>query len=123
MTGCAFMHNKDLSNYRLEKAGECLKEAKTLLEAEQYSGAANRSYYCIFHSMRSVLTLEDVDFKKHSAVIAYFREKYIKSGKFDDRLSDIISTLLRLRSKSDYEDFFVISKKEVSAQIENAAFS
>lgn len=41
--------------------------------------ANNRAYYSIFHAMRAILALDEVDFKKHSGVIAYFRENYIKN--------------------------------------------
>lgn len=49
---------KDLSNYRLEQAKRCIKSAKILAADEDYKGAANRSYYAIFHCMKSVLALE-----------------------------------------------------------------
>jgi len=114
--------NKDMSNYRLEKAEECLSVAKMLLSAEKYDSATNRAYYCIFHCMRSVLALEGIDFKKHSAVIAHFREKYIKTEIFDKRLSDIITFLFRLRGKSDYDDFYIIAKDDVTEQVANAKY-
>ena len=78
--------NKDLSNYRLETAEECLNAAKLLIIDEKYRDATNRSYYCVFHCMRSVLALENVDFKKHTAVISHFRHNYIKTEKFEKRL-------------------------------------
>ncbi len=51
----------DLSKYRLERAAEMLKTAKRDLEAEDYASANNRAYYCIFHSMRSMLALTGED--------------------------------------------------------------
>ena len=114
--------NKDLSQYRLEQAEQCLTAAKNNLLLEDYKTAANRSYYCIFHCMRSLFALESLDFKKHSAVITHFREKYIKTEIFDKRLSDIITTLFRIRGESDYDDYYVISKDEVKTQIENAEY-
>ena len=110
----------ELSKYRFEQAMQCIKSARILLEAEDYKGAANRSYYAIFHTMRSVLALEKVDFSKHSGVSAYFRKEYIKTGIFDVELSDIISIAFDARSNSDYDDFYVISKEEVEEQIDNA---
>lgn len=59
---------KDLSDYRLEMAKRCIKSAKVLAADDDYKGAANRSYYAIFHCMRSVLAMEGVDFSKHSGV-------------------------------------------------------
>lgn len=85
-----------------------------------YKGAANRSYYAIFHCMRSVLALEGIDFSKHSGVSAYFRKQYIKTGIFEVELSDIIKEAFDIRSDSDYDDYYVLSKKEVEEQIENA---
>jgi uncharacterized protein (UPF0332 family) len=72
--------------------------------------------------MRSVLALKGVDFKKHSAIIAHFRENYIKTGIFDKSLSDILGKLFTVRTESDYDDFYVISKTEITAQIENAEY-
>jgi len=114
--------NKDLSQYRIEQAEQCLTAAKNNLSLDDYKTAANRSYYCIFHCMRSLFALESLDFKKHSAVITHFREKYIKTEIFDKRLSDIITTLFRIRGESDYDDYYVISKDEVKTQIENAEY-
>ena len=110
----------ELVRYRLEQAERCLKSAETLVEAGDYKGAANRSYYAIFHSMRSVLALEKVDFSKHSGVSAYFRKEYIKSGIFDVELSDIIKNAFEVRNDSDYEDYYILSKEEVLEQIEEA---
>lgn len=73
-------NRKDLSQYRLDCAKQCIASAKLLLENADYKGAANRSYYAIFHSIRAILVLEGVDFKKHSGVTAYFRQHYIKTG-------------------------------------------
>ncbi|MCM1143292.1 MAG: HEPN domain-containing protein, partial [Lachnoclostridium sp.] len=83
-------------------------------------GAANRSYYAIFHCMRSVLALEGIDFSKHSGVSSYFRKQYIKTGIFDIELSDIIKEAFDIRSDSDYDDYYVLSKDDVEKQIKNA---
>lgn len=109
-----------LSRHRLEQAKQCIKSAKALVDIEDYKGAANRSYYAIFHSMRSVLALEKKDFSKHSGVSAYFRKQYIKTGVFDVELSDIITEAFEIRSDSDYDDYYLISKAEVIEQIQNA---
>ena len=111
---------KDLSEYRLDKAGNCLIEAKALLDIDKYDGAANRSYYCMYHSIRSLLAIDGVEFKRHSGNMSYFREKYIKTKIFDEKLSDALGDAFSIRSDSDYGDFFVISKEEVEKQVKNA---
>lgn len=66
------------------------------------------------------VALDGHDFAKHSGVSAYFRKEYIKTGVFDIEFSDIIKESFDLRSDSDYDDFFVVSKFEVEEQISNA---
>lgn len=53
-----FEEKKNISNLRLEKAHECLRDAKFLLEANSFKGSANRAYYAVFHAMRAVLALD-----------------------------------------------------------------
>ena len=113
---------EDMSNYRYEQAEQCLKSATMLMDADDYKGAANRSYYAIFHAMRSVLALQNVDFGKHSAVISHFRKEYIKADVFAVELSDIIENLFTVRNKCDYDDFYIISKDDVSNQLKSAEY-
>ena len=113
---------KALSQARLEHAIECLSAARNLLETENYKSAANRSYYAVFHAMRAVLAFDEIDMKHHGGIISEFRRRYIKTGIFETRMSEIISVLFDVRTDSDYDDFFVISKADTAAQIENAEY-
>lgn len=109
-----------LSKYRLEQAEQCLKTAKLILEYGDFKGAANRSYYAIYHAIRSVIALDGKEFVKHSGNNTYFRSEYIKTGIFDVELSDIITSAFTVRNASDYNDFFVIAKEDAVAQVEQA---
>ncbi len=93
-----------------------------MLEIGSYKGAANRSYYAIFHAMRAVLAFDEIDMKHHSGLISEFRRLYIKTEIFEKKLSDIISILFNIRQSSDYDDFFIIQKDAVAVQIENAEY-
>ena len=111
-----------LSKARYENAQECLRAARELVASGSYKSAANRSYYAIFHAMRAVLAFDGVDMKHHSGIISEFRKRYIKTNIFETRLSEIISVLFDVRTDSDYDDFFVISRNETLEQIQNAAY-
>ena len=100
----------------------CLTEASDLYYAEKYRGAANRLYYSIFHAMRAVLALDGVDMKHHSGIMSEFRRRYIKTGILEVKLSDIISVLYEMRSESDYDDFYVLSKADIAEQFLNASY-
>ena len=111
---------KSLSDVRYEHALEDLKAAELLLEKEQYKSAVNRSYYSIFHAIRAVLVYDDIDSKKHSGIISSFQRLYIKTGIFNKEFSKIITDSFEIRSDSDYDDFYVISKEDVINQVSNA---
>ena len=111
---------KELSQYRISQAEQCLKDAKLLMQNSGYKGAANRAYYCVFHSMRSLLALHRIDFKTHKGVISYFREHYIKTRIFDVKLSDILSDLLQIRTDSDYDDYYEVTRDELEQRIGSA---
>lgn len=109
-----------LALYRLEKAVVCLNDAKLLLETDSFMAASNRAYYAIFHSARAVMAIDGEDRKRHSGVISYFHERYIKSGIFDKHYSHILQNAFEVRQEADYEDFYVISKDEAIQQVDNA---
>lgn len=111
---------KALSEYRLNQAKENLIEAEALYNINRYKGASNRAYYAIFHAIKSILALEEVDFKKHSSVIAYFNKEYISKEIFSRELGKKISEARFYREKSDYVDFYIITKEECESQIETA---
>ena len=71
--------NKNLALYRLDRAKELIADARNLYNTGSYKSANNRAYYSIFHAMRAVLALDEVDFKKHPGVIQYFQREYIKT--------------------------------------------
>ena len=117
------MLNEDLINLskaRISHAEDCLREAHLLLDGNEYKGTANRAYYAAFHSLRAVLILDDFDSKKHSGIIAKFRENYLKTEIFSKEISDYISSLFRVRTASDYDDFFIVSKEDSISQLEKA---
>ena len=112
---------KNLAKIRFEHAEQCLKTAKSIiLHEKDYKSAANRSYYAIFHAMRSVLALDGIDNKKHSGIIAEFRRLYIKTGVFKPSMSEIIAMLFKIRNDSDYDDYYIVDKDKVEEQIKNA---
>ena len=105
---------------RLEKSRECLKDAERNLADNAFANAANRSYYCIFHAIRAVLITIGFASKTHSGNISEFRRSFIRTGIFPVELSDIVGRAFEVRNDSDYEDFYVVSREEVTQQTKNA---
>ena len=110
----------DLVKHRLDMAADKLKSAKILLDERQYKDSIGRSYYASFSSLRAVLAIEEKDFSKHSAVIAYFQKEYIKTGKFHIKYSKYIQQAFQIRNSCDYDDFYIVSKEEAEEQYNRA---
>ena len=111
---------RELSKYRFETSLEALSDAKIMYENERYKNTLNRAYYAIFQAIRAVNALSGFDSSKHSGVIAYFNQNYVKDGVFSKELSKIIRMASENREKADYLDFFIASKEEAEKQIVRA---
>jgi len=110
----------DLAALRINKAKKCLLSAERALSVNDLDDAANRSYYCIFHSMKAILALDGFNAKSHGEIIGKFRKDYIKTGIFNIKYSDIIGDAEDVRIYCDYDDVYVTSESGVSAQVVNA---
>ena len=111
---------RELAEYRIQRAEEMLLAAEDNLRIGQYKTSLNRSYYAVFHAMRALNILKGFDSSKHSGVIAFFNKEYLKTELLDRKLSVIIKNSSFLREKSDYDDFFIASKKDAEMQVEDA---
>jgi len=114
--------NISLSKARLQNAEEKIRFANQIMEIGDYKTVANRAYYAVFSAMRAVLALDGFDSKKHSGIIGEFRKSYIKTGCFPAEMSDIIDSLFSVRQSSDYDDFYLISREEVTDQLEKSKY-
>ena len=110
----------DLAKYRLVRAKEDLETAADNLDNGKYRASVNRSYYAVFHSIRAITALDHFDSSKHSGVIAFFNQHYVKPGVFDKELSKMIDSCYRLREKADYDDFYLVARVEAVQQLEKA---
>lgn len=110
----------NLAKYRIEKARDCIKASKLLLDEGMYADSANRSYYAIFHSMNALCALRSVGYKKHSGVLSDFNMNYVKENLIEVEYSKIAKNAFSVRTKSDYSDFYIVSKQDVIEQYDAA---
>lgn len=111
---------ESLSGYRLSKSISDLNAAKVLLENKLFSQSINRSYYSIFHAVRALLAYDRFDSKKHSGIISYFNQHYIKTKLIEKEYSAILMSAERIRTESDYDDLFIVSEEQAEIQLKNA---
>ena len=112
--------SKELAWHRLEQAKEDIMACDLLYNGKLYKSANNRAYYAIFHSIRSVLALEPIDFKRHKDVIAYFNKNYVNTEIFPKSIGRRIARANQVREDSDYDDEFIVDPNNTLVQIKTA---
>ena len=113
-------HLRDYSRRRLEKSADDLETAQINYNAGKFDASANRAYYSVYHAIRAVLALDDIERRKHSGNISYFREHYIASDVFDKSYSETIKNAETLRNEADYDDMKITSSDDAQDIIEKA---
>jgi len=110
---------KDLCIHRFENAREALAASDRNLNHDMKT-SLNRSYYAILYATRALLAADRLDAHSHKGLFVVFNKEYIKTGIFQKELSDILKEASMIRDRSDYQDFYIVSKEEAKQQIENA---
>jgi len=103
-------------NYRLymQNAQEMLDIADENFGNQRYRTACNRAYYGMFYAASALLFSKGKSYGKHSAVLAAFRQYFIKTGEFDKKWSDDYKILMESRHTADYELYDTLEKEYVA---------
>jgi len=102
-------------NYRLymKNAQEMLDVAEENLRNDHGNSACNRAYYGIFYAASALLFSKGKSYGKHSAVLAAFRQYFIKTGEFDKKWSDDYEFIMDSRHTADYELYDSLENEDV----------
>ncbi len=102
-------------NYRLymQNAQEMLDVAEELLRNNHGASACNRAYYGIFYAASALLYSKGKSYGKHSAVLAAFRQYFIKTGEFDKKWSDDYEFIMDSRHTADYVLYDSLDKEDI----------
>ena len=87
----------------LKSAREALAVSQLNIENEFCTAAINRAYYAVFYAASALLVSRQIAHAKHSAVIAAFRQHFVKTGLLPVEMSEIYGHILEDRHESDYE--------------------
>jgi uncharacterized protein (UPF0332 family) len=87
----------------VEHAQQMLQVADHNLADGFYASAINRAYYAIFYAANALLATKGLSRSKHSAVVATFRQHFVKPGLIEDEYSDIYGRVMDDRHKADYD--------------------
>ena len=114
------MSRSELAIYRMEKAGQILKDAEDAFNRRRFMLSVNRSYYAMFTAARALLAMEEKDSSKHSGVISLFNRWIVKPGNFPREISRFLVKAKDLREDADYGDFVNITEEDAHIQFERS---
>jgi uncharacterized protein (UPF0332 family) len=108
---------KDLIDYRREKAAETLENARVSLEKKHLFSAVNRVYYALFYEISALLKTKNLSSPKHSGIRALFNQHFVKTGIVEVEIGKFYSDMFVFRQKGDYEDFIYFKENDVEEWI------
>jgi len=104
----------------IDMAMECLDDAELLLNEDRYRSAVTKSYYAMFHLSNALAFCDGKQFSRHSQVIGYFGNQYIRTNEIDRNWFSALNGASALRNKSDYLYGSVVTKPEAEQHYSNA---
>lgn len=67
----------------LERAVQSIEAARQLASGGYFDFAASRAYYAAFYAATAVLLGEGMEVSKHSAVISFIHQRFVKTGRLN----------------------------------------
>jgi hypothetical protein len=74
----------------------------------------------MFYAASALLYSKGKTYRKHSAVIAAFRQYFIKTGEFDKQWSDDYQFVMENRQTADYELYDDVEKEDAIKSVAKA---
>ena len=81
---------------------------------------ASRAYYAAFYAATAALLCEELEFSKHSGVIAFIHREFVKTGRLDKRHGKNLNWLFELRGVGDYGATVHVSRRDGERAIKAA---
>ena len=104
----------------LQRAEASIQAAKELATRSYYDFVASRAYYAAFYAATALLLSEELEFGKHSGVIASIHQRFVKMGKLDTKCGRDLNWLFELRSVGDYGATIHVSQQDADKAVEVA---
>jgi len=105
----------------MERAEASIRAAEELNVGDYYDFVASRAYYAVFYAATALLLCEELEFSKHSGVIASIHQRFVKTGKLDEKCGKDLNWLFELRGVGDYGATTHVSQQDAAKAIRAAA--
>ncbi len=95
-----------------QKAASLLDEAQRSFESRSYAASLLLAYTAMFHSARAILLQDGWREKSHACIARYLEEKYVKTGKLEQKWIDLLDRFRELRHADLYDLDFSATQKQ-----------
>lgn len=112
---------KNLVDYKREKAQDALEDAKLLYANQRLFSAVNRIYYSLFYEVSALLLTDGLSSAKHSGIMSLFQRNYIKTKIISVDFGKFYSRMFEFRHKGDYGDFVSFEDQKVNEWLDRAS--
>jgi uncharacterized protein (UPF0332 family) len=112
--------NQAMIRLYVDAAHEALMGARYNLDGGYWAIAASRAYYACLYAVSALLLTKDISRSKHSAVLAAFRQHFVKSGLIEVEFSDSVGKAFETRQIADYDMVGNVDESEASARLDDA---
>ena len=104
----------------LEKSGNRLEVAVSLLGNGYYGDAVSRAYYCMFFAAKAALLAKNISVKAHRGLIRKFGLEFVNNDLIDEYYGRALRIAEELREEADYSISRKISEEEAKSVIDDA---
>jgi uncharacterized protein (UPF0332 family) len=101
----------------LNKARTSIEAAELLAAHGMYEYATSRAYYAMLYVASALLLDEEMTFSKHSAVIAAFGQRFVKSGRVEPDYHRYLIEGAASRTLSDYDPNATLTREQAEIHI------
>ncbi|MEF9437592.1 MAG: HEPN domain-containing protein [Candidatus Mariimomonas ferrooxydans] len=113
--------SKDKASRSIRKSEKWLEEAEKTFKSGAFGSSVLASYLVMFHSARAILFFDGFREKSHACVARYFEEKYIKTGKLENKWLELLDYHREVRHNDQYSLSFFSTKDEAKVALESAS--
>jgi uncharacterized protein len=108
------------SSELLARARQGVSAAQALVAGDHAAAAVSTAYYAMLYAARAALSERDRSARTHAGVWAAFREEYVVTGAFDEKLARDAQRAQARREASDYaaESFELSEARQIVASAE-----
>ena len=101
----------------MEKAFHTLHVAELLIDNQEWSDAAGRTYYALFHAVSALLIKNQIRVKSHKGAYTMLCLHFVATGKLPKEYGDFYREMEILREESDYNCFYSVNPEQVELRL------